>query len=295
MRDREIATRIGDEFVVAVLGDSFTWGWGASYGERFTEVIEALNPRIDAWNFGVSGYGPVQYLLQLDHVLSLAPDHVVLVFSLGSDLTDNIVSAHDAPKPYAMLTANSQIELIGYPLEYPRPREPQPRHSTLQTVNVIARALDRLGTQLYEGEPPEEDLIELAHTPKEQLTSEQRWKVEFMYVLNEAVIKSMAAKVERQLGKDRFTILLAPSKYEYGLGLDTKGAIPGMMAERMLESMARLNVPTLDGRLAIDPADFWPIDGHWKPSGHKRIGVLLNSYLSKLASLNKTAGPATRD
>ena len=48
-----------DEFRVAFLGDSFTWGVGTPYGERFTEIVESLNPKINALNFGVTGYSPV--------------------------------------------------------------------------------------------------------------------------------------------------------------------------------------------------------------------------------------------
>ena len=66
MRDVEPADARKGEFKVAFMGDSFTWGVGAAYGERFTEVVEALDPRINALNFGVSGFAPVQYLLQID-------------------------------------------------------------------------------------------------------------------------------------------------------------------------------------------------------------------------------------
>src|SRR5688572_8965338 len=62
MWDVEVQSKRPDEFRVAVLGDSFTWGNGAAYGERFTEVVEALNPRINVLNLGVPGYSPVQYL-----------------------------------------------------------------------------------------------------------------------------------------------------------------------------------------------------------------------------------------
>ena len=53
MRDAEIKERRPDEFRVAVLGDSFVWGVGVAYGERFTEVVEARNPHINVLNFGV--------------------------------------------------------------------------------------------------------------------------------------------------------------------------------------------------------------------------------------------------
>src|ERR1043166_9101147 len=90
MRDVEIGEKRPGEYRVAFLGDSFTWGVGVSYGERFTRVSCITDPGIRPLNFGVSGFSPVQYLFQLDRVFPLKPDYVVLVFCLGNDLTDNV-------------------------------------------------------------------------------------------------------------------------------------------------------------------------------------------------------------
>ena len=55
MWDQELNPKRSDEFRIAFLGDSFTWGWGAAYGERFTEILESQNHAINALNFGVPG------------------------------------------------------------------------------------------------------------------------------------------------------------------------------------------------------------------------------------------------
>ena len=51
MWDDEIKPKAPGEFRVAVLGDSFTWGVGTPYGERFTEVMEARDRRIERSQF----------------------------------------------------------------------------------------------------------------------------------------------------------------------------------------------------------------------------------------------------
>src|SRR3990172_1426553 len=53
--DAELAPKRADEFRVAMLGDSFTWGLGVAYGERFTEIVEARDPKINVLNLGVAG------------------------------------------------------------------------------------------------------------------------------------------------------------------------------------------------------------------------------------------------
>src|SRR5262249_38617468 len=118
MRDVEIGPKDPGEYRVAFLGDSFTWGVGVSYGERFTEVVGKRDPAIHPLNFGVSGFSPVQQLFQIDRVFPLKPDYVVLVFCLGNDLTDNVeYRPYDHPKPYAALSSDgSRVEILGHPL-----------------------------------------------------------------------------------------------------------------------------------------------------------------------------------
>lgn len=48
---------------VVFLGDSYTAGDGVSNGERFTDLLEARFPHLDALNFGLNGSGTDQQLL----------------------------------------------------------------------------------------------------------------------------------------------------------------------------------------------------------------------------------------
>jgi hypothetical protein len=46
----------------------------------------------------------------------------------------------------------------------------------------------------------------------------------------------------------------------------------------------------IDGRSVITPDDFWHVDGHWRPSGQKKVGQLLAKFL---ADEIITEGPVT--
>lgn len=105
LRDEEVEPKRAGVTRLAVLGDSFVWGWDAADEERFTEALEIFNPCIEAHNFGVSGYGPARYLLQLDDAPSFKPDFVLLIYSLGSDLVDTIVLP-DGRQPFAAKAEN---------------------------------------------------------------------------------------------------------------------------------------------------------------------------------------------
>jgi hypothetical protein len=283
MRDEEFSDKRGDEFRVAFLGDSIGWGWGVPDGQRFTEVVENLNPWINALNFGVSGYGPLQYLLQLDHVLSLKPDFVIVTFSLGSDLTDLLVS-DKGPQPYARLTEDLRLEIIGYPL--PQPKAEKAKILQLRILDLLEGAADKLGVagSEYTFQEPRQGML---YAPPERLTSEEREMAAFVYQANDVILESMRNKIQAALGPDRFAVLLAPTVYEYGRHLERwPNADRNAVANRMQASLARLKITMIDGRDVIESEDFWSEDGHWKPSGHEKIAALLEHFLARVTAGN---------
>jgi len=279
MRDVEIGEKRPGEYRVAFLGDSFTWGVGVSYGERFTEVAGKLDPAIRTLNFGVSGFSPVQYLFQLDRVFPLKPDYVVLVFCLGNDLTDNVeYRPYDHPKPYAKLASDgTRVEIAGYPL-------PVSEHgpelfgaaSSLRIVGLTKRAIDsftkprggivRSGARIY--------------APPASLNAAERAAVASLYQINELLLDAIRKRVDREIGPNRFAVALAPTQFEYRPA--TADFDPNAVPNGVMESLKRLDIPVIDGLPALTPADFWERDGHWRPSGHRKLGELIAKYLASV-------------
>jgi hypothetical protein len=277
MRDVEIGAKRPGEYRVAFLGDSFTWGVGVSYGQRFTEVAGKLDPGVRTLNFGVSGFSPVQYLFQLDHVFPLKPDYVVLVFCLGNDLTDNVeYRPYDHPKPYAKLSSDgAKVEIAGYPL-------PASEHgpelfgaaSSLRIVGLTKRAIDsftkprggivRSGARIY--------------APPASLSRGERATVASLYKINELLLDSIRKRVDKEIGPNRFAVALAPTLFEYQPA--TADFDPNAVPNGVRESLRRLDIPVIDGSAALMPADFWERDGHWRPSGHRKFGELIAKYLA---------------
>ena len=78
------------EFVIAVLGDSFTFGQGVPQSETFPAVLQKLlnknngPDRFRVWNLGVSGYNTEQEAYQLEHfVLDKKPNWVVVGYNIN--------------------------------------------------------------------------------------------------------------------------------------------------------------------------------------------------------------------
>lgn len=85
---------------ILVLGDSFTWGWGVSQGQVFTDLLQAALPAtVAVYNHGIPGFGTAQeYLLLQRELAARVYDAVVLMFYMN-DLSDNI-SSRQGRRPY---------------------------------------------------------------------------------------------------------------------------------------------------------------------------------------------------
>lgn len=80
---------------VLVLGDSFTFGYGVEYEQAYPAVTERMLAQAGCsaavFNAGVPGYGTMQeWELARRLIPRTMPQAVVLGFTVGSDLTDNL-------------------------------------------------------------------------------------------------------------------------------------------------------------------------------------------------------------
>jgi len=123
LRDREYPlAKPEGVFRILVLGDSFTWGYGVSDEEVFTERLEkalaTAGRSVEVLNAGVSGWGTDQELLYLEREgLQSSPDLVVLAFFLYND-PDNIRHSvqYGLQKP---LFADTNLTLVNVPVPKP--------------------------------------------------------------------------------------------------------------------------------------------------------------------------------
>lgn len=118
-RDREFAfEKRRDETRIAVLGDSFIWGYGTELASRrFTDLLEAklraAGTQAEVYNFGIAGWGTDQEYLAYQHVVSLyRPDLVILAYYLNDPL-DNVTPEG---KPYYVWSAGA-LHLKNVPVQ----------------------------------------------------------------------------------------------------------------------------------------------------------------------------------
>lgn len=283
MRDDEIEAKEPGEKRIAVLGDSFTWGVGAAADERFTEVIEKLDPTFNVLNFGVSGYGTVQEAVQLEQVLAQNPDAVVVAFCLGNDPLDNLLPfRYSYHKPTAELGPDGKVGIVGYPLYEAQSfgAALSGGLSELRIVGLVQQFLRRRAEKTWMEENGRKVDVALRdaqmYAPDAALTEDERAQRERALDVAAGLLAQMNAETTAKLGSGRFVVLLVPTKFEAGIAEQAPdGAEPNRVADAIKTRLDAAGVPVVDGRAVITPQDFWERDGHWRPAGHEKIGRLL--------------------
>jgi len=120
LRERELGDIAPDRFLF--LGDSFTYGYDAEAGERFSDLLQKALPQYGMVNAGISGYGTDQQFLLMKRLWDdVNPKYVVLTFCVDNDRDDNTSSYRYRKyyKPYFVRTGEGEWQVRGYPL--PRP------------------------------------------------------------------------------------------------------------------------------------------------------------------------------
>ena len=294
MRDREPPPRVEGRKRIAVLGDSFVWGVGARYGERFTEVLQRKLPRFDVLNYGVSGYGTTQELAQLDSVLDAKPDYVVVALCLSNDVTDSISPfGQGYNRPFARRGPDGKVEIAGYPLVNVRAIGVKLIGADsgirlLALVNMAREAMagpnpalnaPRFNTDLQVAD------LEL-YMPDDKLTPEARERKRKALDIEADLLAEMNAEVTRRIGAGRFLVALVPTKWEVMPQLLPAIARSNENGDQLLARLRARGVETLDPRGKFTAEDFWRKDGHWNAEGHVVFADALAERLSTQPALH---------
>lgn len=280
MRQREVALEKAPQTRrIAVLGDSFVWGIGVADADRATEQLAQRLDGVEVLNFGVSGYAPVQYLLDLERVLSFAPDLVLLVFCLGNDFVDNVQSVrYGYDKPWAERDERGDLRIAGAPL---RSRggfgfTARPRLLGSELLGAL-RAL--VLPAAVASVPRGLTLLDEAAMYDAASTGERADQRREAIALNELLLARIAERV-RAAGSE-LLVVAAPTKFEYnprGVTGD-EGVFPELeqVLQRTCEARGIAFLPMVQ-RLRGD--DFWRVDGHWNVVGNFKVADAIAEHLA---------------
>lgn len=122
---------------IAILGDSFTFGFGVNDNETFSQLLNNQVANQYFINYGVPGYSTDQeYLLLKDKLSNNKISQVLLVFYLGNDILDNALShplQAEPAKPYFKVV-ETELQLENVPVPKVRKSAELKNHSLISVV-----------------------------------------------------------------------------------------------------------------------------------------------------------------
>lgn len=255
-----------DSPVVAILGDSFTWGWGVENGEVFTDVMQnELGTQADVRNFGVNAYGTFQELLLLHRLLTngLSPQHVFVMF-FQNDFYNNL--DEDSWQP-SLAVNGTNVMMRNYPVAR---RSVSPLKQAVKKSHLLSsiayafnfikakRRVQRLEDNAFEDGA-------VAEAPRRALS----------YCLREFSSVCQASNIE-------LTFVYIPSFSD--VQMETISQTREALRTLCDEQGVRLVDLTSDFRkeAAGRPGSlYFPHDAHWNAEGHRLAGKTLANLIRK--------------
>lgn len=263
--------------LIAVVGDSFTFGLGVNDGETFVSRLNREGPNT-CLNLSIPGYSTDQQALLLeDELPRIRPDEVWLVVYVGNDLLDNQFARPiqlNAAKPYFVLTTNGlAIENVPVPVAPNTERQPP---ADLATVVLgesaaaegwgtrIARrfALGRMACEAWLPVPDHSGIFEARFRGANDLF--------------DAILGHIQQNCRRAQSDLRVLVLAGRSCVEEPQSLSAQ--YQRFFARHVLAACGKHGIPALDlvavlkNEFAKNGARlFFPNDGHLTPQGHEVI------------------------
>ncbi|MEO8225751.1 MAG: SGNH/GDSL hydrolase family protein [Gammaproteobacteria bacterium] len=247
---------------VLVLGDSFAFGYGVEDDDVVSAVLEDLlndrrpaTGRYEVINLAVSGFGQAEELVTYEARGRAYRPGVVAILYFENDIGNNAVAELYTETPDGGVTRTDKSYLPGAKLQERlyaiAPIRWLFEHS--QAWNLIRNRLSVLvqnsllrkqGLQKFDD----------ATTPALGLTR--------------SLLRQMATEIRADGARVIFVIVPNPAEMHSNFPLTA-------------DEVTALGATLVDGREFLTPADYYPRDGHWRASGHRKAAEKLLALIDR--------------
>lgn len=249
---------------VLFLGDSFTFGWGVEDDETFEARFQAATGR-SSLNLGEPGYGTAQALLMLrDHLGDRRLDGRTVVHTVYlNDLEENLGFGFgvyprlvEPDTPAAGFTRSTPEAHARWLRAVAAARFDRSIYRRSYAGFLAGRVLDKLGRMagIFTPPPP----------------AAPRPPLEVQLGLFRSLLGALEDEVRGRGGCLR-VVHIAGLRQE----------VPGVREQvgGMLAAIEDAGIPCLETAPLLGPEDYFPADGHWRPSAHAKAAQALATWL----------------
>lgn len=271
---------------ILVFGDSFTFGEGVPYGERFTDLLEENIPDIEVINFGVPGAGiDENYAIYRQVGAHFDPDYVVLMANwLGAErYSSNIVQSGQVdaselkPADPTQLFHSDVIHRDDPALNFQVPLSKQSYFLSYLEYQVTLRLLkqrmkefdEKLWTGIANSENADQEVVEeqVEDTSPEAVT--------------EPIDPTQAIEQRTALILQAFKQDVEDSGAEFIVANIDAGYSYEPIVEQVPD-LTFLNYQQQLSDLSVESKLSFTYDGHYRPQTHQKIGEWLTQDIQQI-------------
>lgn len=263
-----------DDKLIAVVGDSFTFGLGVNDDDTFVHLLNRrLKRAITFVNFSVPGYSTDQEALLIEReVLKSKPDIILLSVYVANDLFDNLLpyplQVNHAKPRFALVAQNLVLTNVPVPT---LPKPPDMRRLDLTTMALGPEASETWRARI-ERRSALFALLAGRLSPSTDRTREFEHRFAPVVELFGAIVGRIKRACDRH-GVELRLLVLAGRSFHVEPASDSAQYQRVLMRE-VDQVATRLGIQTIRG---IDPTHtktraktlFYPHDGHLTPAGHE--------------------------
>lgn len=258
---------------IAVLGDSFVFGFGVQDGEAFPALLESQDKTREVLNLGVPGYGMDQiYLSYREIARKYHPDRV-LIGIFPEDFWRCTRSFADSGhvKPYFLLSSNGKLILHNVPVPLPFSLKTDQFPSIVEQ-NKIQELLNK--SVLYRlAKKPLWKLAKNMHLIDPESSDE--------WLVGRAILHQLIEDV-RQDGATPILVLMPPQNWAQSTRKTSLERSILRFADREKIGLIDLK-PTFNAAVAQDGLETYYIknDWHWTAKGHALAVHAIEEYFKR--------------
>jgi len=276
----------------AVLGDSFTFGFGVNDDETFVHLLHTANqPDKSFLNLAVPGYSTDQeWLLLQRRALKYNPTHLMLVVYLGNDLYDNQLPfplQADNAKPYFELSPeNSELILKNSPVPLEKKTFERARSDRQRVLGFWDDSLTNRNIARFFDKFPLFRLLKLQFSAYPDFTPELAKHHIYTLRLFTAIIQEIQIfSREKQMG---LTIVLLPGQSFIKRPNAPDAQSQEYFRKKIAAILSQIQVEVIDVALLLrerysqHPGNWYhPNEGHLTVEGHRIVADILSRHINE--------------
>ncbi len=280
---------------IAVLGDSFAYGFGVEEKDIFSSKIDYKN--YEVLNFGVSAYGSDQLLLQLiNKVSKFQPDVILYLHTIGTEIRNCRYFHKMYPKPIFLVDPESgrakvytkHLKKNSFSLKNDK------KSRILKKWYTSKKLYAQLIDEMYKYHTSQGHVLEdygdfLSLNEVSRYDENSYYKTFLVYSVTEYIFSQITRFCNANDIKLIFLIGTAQRQFvdffddaETGDSVKLNKKLPNIKIATILEKLEVDCVDLFDPLLQyenINSHNHFKIDGHWNSFGHNNVSEITNDYL----------------